>query len=666
MSDEVLKKFGRYFLLDRVAQGGMAEIYRARLASVDGAGRLLVIKRILAGHGADQEFVSMFRSEIKMMMGFNHPHIVQLYDFGEEQEQPYIAMEFVDGKNLRQFLMKLAEVGQCLPVEVAVSMITQSAAGLHYAHSYKDKISGEPLYLVHRDISPQNILISYDGTIKVIDFGIAKADVEGDNTRAGIIKGKPSYLSPEQISGEKLDGRSDIFALGIVFWELLTGRKLFAAPGENEFAVLKLIESCQTYVKPPSQFNAEIPKELDHIVLRMLAKQREKRFQTAEELQGTLHRFLTSFVPDFSPSDISHWARGLFKNEIVRDRQRLQELSHKAEALLASNRSEVFSGKNRAGESVSGGQQETTTIVSPRLGAVRKIDSFELSKEDNEAGSLIQLASSGSGVVNQPKKVQQSRGYQNRERTTPDLRAKSQENIKPDSAGSSRRPLLIIIAASLLVILFGPDFGVEIPYIHSAKEEVSGEQTREVRVPEEQARAERAVAQQTPDPVPPNTILMRVNVAPVAEGAEIWLNGERLAQHDAFIRVPLDAPLDLRVQRESFQPLRREFVLASREVRGLSEWMVDVELEPIHFGYLTIYSTPSARAYIRGIDQQSRSIASEEKPWILGTPLEKRQFPAGTYEVHLKNEILGMEKTVVIQVKSGQLVRVDEKLDIVR
>src|SRR3954470_6395726 len=139
---EVLKKFGRYFLLDHIAQGGMAEIYRARLASVDGAGRLLVIKRIQAGFGENNEFIQMFKSEIKVTMGFNHPNIVQLYDFGEEQKQPYIAMELVDGKNLRQFISRFAELKQTFPVELATYITEQAASGLHYAHSFKDKITG--------------------------------------------------------------------------------------------------------------------------------------------------------------------------------------------------------------------------------------------------------------------------------------------------------------------------------------------------------------------------------------------------------------------------------------------------------------------------------------------------------------------------------------------
>ena len=329
---EVLKKFGRYFLLDHLAQGGMAEIYRARLASIDGAGRIIVIKRIQGGLGANKEFLQMFKSEIKVTMGFNHPNIVQLYDFGEENEQPFIAMEWIDGRNLRQLMSRFAEQKQSFPIELVTYIIEQAAAGLNYAHSFRDKISGTPLDVVHRDISPQNIITSFEGAVKVIDFGIAKATTNVESTRAGVIKGKPSYLSPEQISGEVLDGRSDIFALGAVLWEMLTGKKLFA--GDSDLAVLKLIESCQTHVKPPSTLNPKVPRELDYIVLKTLAKQKEKRYQTAEELQRALHKFLTTFMPEFNPSDLSYHTRDLFKNEMVEDRKLIQKLSEKAENLL--------------------------------------------------------------------------------------------------------------------------------------------------------------------------------------------------------------------------------------------------------------------------------------------------------------------------------------------
>jgi serine/threonine-protein kinase len=331
---EALKKFGKYFLLDQIAQGGMAEIYRARMATPDGGSRLLAIKKVIASYSSNQEFVKMFKEEIKTTSGFTHPNIVQLYDYGEEQGMLYIAMELVDGKNLRQFISRFAEIKSQFPVEVSVYIMEQSAHGMGYAHGYKDKITGKGLNIVHRDISPQNILISYDGAVKVIDFGIAKAVTNQESTRAGVIKGKPSYLSPEQISGEVLDGRSDIFALGIVLWELLTGKKLFAS--DNDYGVLKLIENCTNHVKPPSIFNPKVPKELDAIVMKALVKNRDQRYQTSEELQRALHKFLYQFAPEFNPADLAYYARDLFKNEIVEDRKRLLKLNEKVEQLLAA------------------------------------------------------------------------------------------------------------------------------------------------------------------------------------------------------------------------------------------------------------------------------------------------------------------------------------------
>jgi serine/threonine protein kinase len=329
---DMMKKFGKYFLLDQIAQGGMAEIYRARMATPDGGGRLLAIKRIIQTYSSNPEFVTMFKSEIKTTSGFTHPNIVQVYDYGEEQSLFYIAMEYVDGRNLRQFISRFAELKIPFPIEAAVFILEQAAHGMAYAHGYKDKFSGKSLNIVHRDISPQNLIISYDGAVKVIDFGIAKAVTNAESTRAGVIKGKPSYLSPEQISGDTLDGRSDLFALGTVLWELLAGRKLFAA--DNDFGVLKLIENCNNYIKPPSLYNSKVPKELDAIVLKCLQKNVELRYSTAEELQRALHKFLYQFAPEFNPADLAYYARDLFKNEIVEDRKKLLKLNEKAEQLL--------------------------------------------------------------------------------------------------------------------------------------------------------------------------------------------------------------------------------------------------------------------------------------------------------------------------------------------
>jgi serine/threonine protein kinase len=223
-------RFGRYIIVDPIAVGGMAEIYRARLAaSKEGPDRVIVIKKVIANLSQNQEFLSMFEEEIKITVGLTHPNIIQIYDYGKNDDQYFMAMEYVEGKNLRQFVKRLADMKSMFSIDMSCYIISQVCHALAYAHAFKDRMSGKSLGIVHRDISPQNVMISYDGAVKLFDFGIAKAKSANEATRAGVIKGKPSYLSPEQINGEELDGRCDIFALGIVLWELLTAKRLFVA-----------------------------------------------------------------------------------------------------------------------------------------------------------------------------------------------------------------------------------------------------------------------------------------------------------------------------------------------------------------------------------------------------------------------------------------------------
>ena len=313
--------FGRYTILDPVAIGGMAEIYRARLSQTgDGPDRIVIIKKVIASLSQNSDFVEMFEEEIKVTVGLSHPNIVQIYDYGRVEGVSFLAMEYVEGKNLRQFLKRLISMKSMFSVDMSCHIISQVCNALGYAHAFKDRMTNEHLGIVHRDISPQNIMISYDGAVKLFDFGIAKAKSASQATQAGVIKGKPSYLSPEQIEGEVLDGRSDVFALGIVLWEMLSAKRLFSA--ENDMAILRMIQSAR--IEAPSTYNPSIPQELDAIVLRSLSRDREKRYRTAEEFQRDLHRFLYAFNAGFNPADLSYYAIELFKNEIKEDRERMR------------------------------------------------------------------------------------------------------------------------------------------------------------------------------------------------------------------------------------------------------------------------------------------------------------------------------------------------------
>lgn len=335
MSESSFEFFGKYLLLHRLATGGMAEVFLARPATPEANGRFLVIKRILPHIANDSAFMKMFRSETQICMGFDHPNTVHMHDFGQIGQQLYIGVEYIEGKNLRQLSEKCAANGHKVPVHLAVSLIAQAAAGLHYAHTFENRATGKKLEVIHRDITPHNLIVSYGGNLKIIDFGIAKAALENvDHTQTGAIKGKAGYVSPEQIEGRTADARSDIFALGIILWELLAGRRLFVAAGENDMTVLARIKNCDTHVQPPSRHNSMIPTELDTIVLKALSKRPGDRYASAAELQKALREFMLQFQPTYSFADVGTTVSRLFAIEIEAERKRVQEINESAQRFL--------------------------------------------------------------------------------------------------------------------------------------------------------------------------------------------------------------------------------------------------------------------------------------------------------------------------------------------
>ncbi len=311
-------RFGRYLLLDHLVDGGMATIWRARFLA-EQADKIVAIKMVQSNYSKDPAFRTMFMNEIKVAFALIHPNIAQTYEYGDHEGQLFTAIEYVDGRNLKQYLDKLKELNLCFPVDVAVNIIAQSCQGLYYAHTFKDKLTGKEANIIHRDISPHNIMLSYDGAVKIIDFGIAKANTNSDATQAGTIKGKLSYLAPEYLDGAVLDPRYDQFALGITLWELLCSRKLFRA--ENDLAVLKKIQACQ--VPPPSSINKNVPKELDDIVLKALSKDRNNRYEDMDQFNRALIRFLYSQYPNFNATDLQRFAEEIFKKEIALDKEKM-------------------------------------------------------------------------------------------------------------------------------------------------------------------------------------------------------------------------------------------------------------------------------------------------------------------------------------------------------
>ncbi len=310
--------FGDYYLLEKINTGGMAEVFKAKTFGVKGFERIVAVKKILPSISEDEEFITMFIDEAKIAVQLTHANIAQVFDLGNIDDQYYIAMEYVSGRDLRVIYDRCSRSGQKLDIPCVCYIISEICKGLDYAHN-KKSASGEPLGIIHRDISPQNILISYDGECKLIDFGIAKAANKTNATQVGILKGKFSYMSPEQVAGKtKIDCRSDVFALGIVLFEILTLKRLFL--GSSDFSTLEKIRKVE--VSPPTLYNPNIPEDLEEIVLKALDKDVNQRYQSAAELSEALQRFMIKHNMFYTAKDLSEFMQTLFAKEIVLEQQK--------------------------------------------------------------------------------------------------------------------------------------------------------------------------------------------------------------------------------------------------------------------------------------------------------------------------------------------------------
>jgi hypothetical protein len=320
--------FGKYYLVDRIAVGGMAEIFRAKTFGEGGFENTVVIKRILGHMSENEQFIQMFLDEAKVTALLQHTNIVRIWDFGKISSNYFLAMDCVDGKDVKQILRKLAERKKLLPREFAVYVALEAAKGLDFAHK-KTTPAGQPLHIVHRDISPSNLLVSYSGEVKVADFGIVQASNVNETTAQGTLKGKFEYMSPEQACGKELDRRSDILSLGIILWEMLTGRRLNKT--DNEMKTLERVKLA-TY-DPPSTVNPAVPARLDEIVMRALDRDPSARYQDAREFHADLLEFLYPASPDLTQQSLAHFMAELFADDIAAERTRLAENTRLALAL---------------------------------------------------------------------------------------------------------------------------------------------------------------------------------------------------------------------------------------------------------------------------------------------------------------------------------------------
>lgn len=296
---------GRYKIVERLDQGGMAEVYRGVAESIAGFKKSVAIKRMLPNLAKNQKFVQMFLDEAKLSLYLQHANIVQVFDISRSGETYFLVMEYVDGANLKKIIERMQHRGRTIPVAQSIYIALECCKALHYAHNLESPETYEPLGLVHRDVSPPNVLVSKMGEVKLVDFGLAKATSQITITDPGVVKGKFSYLSPEAASGLEVDARADVFALGIILWELFTGQRLFS--GENDYQTVQQVREAR--IPSIAAVNPDIEPELEAIVRRALARDPRDRYQDAADLSDPLAQYLFNRGMKVTARDIAGLVR---------------------------------------------------------------------------------------------------------------------------------------------------------------------------------------------------------------------------------------------------------------------------------------------------------------------------------------------------------------------
>jgi len=342
---------GRYRVVDEIGVGGMASVHLARMDGAGGFQKWVAIKKIHPHLTEDEQFINMFLDEARIAARISHPNVAQVFELGKQDNTYWIAMEYLHGEPLREMMRYAEEVGAPMAPELAARVIADAAEGLHAAHELRGK-DGESLNLVHRDVTPHNLFVTYEGQVKVVDFGIAKVSGRLSSTRAGTLKGKLAYMSPEQVRGAEIDRRTDIFALGVVLWELTVGQRLFRM--ESDLETLEKVQAC--IVPPPSSILPDFPAELESIVMKALQKRTDTRYQTARELSRALQQYLMHSGNFIGHEEVASYVTQIFGDRI---RKREAHLRWAAEVTQTISLDAI-----RAGADSGSGSLEEISVVS--------------------------------------------------------------------------------------------------------------------------------------------------------------------------------------------------------------------------------------------------------------------------------------------------------------
>jgi serine/threonine protein kinase len=638
MSDKKFERFGKYLILDHLVDGGMAKICRARFLG-EQANKIVAIKMVQPQFSKDAQFVQMFEDELRVTFGLLHPNIAQMYDYGKVNDQLYTAMEYVDGKNLKEYNDRLKDKKYVFPVEICTYIISQVCQGLHYAHTFTDKLSGNKLNIVHRDISPHNIMLTYDGAVKVIDFGIAKANTNSEATQAGTIKGKLSYLAPEYLEGLELDHRYDQFAVGITLWELLCGRKLFQAA--NDLAVLKQIQACKIPV--PSTINPNVPKELDQIVMKSLSKDRSMRYDDMDKFNRALVKFLYSQYPDFNSTDLSFFAKELFKEEIKIDREKFVSYGKIDIKPYIEEIKNEMKAKPEAVASGGGG--------SPSLQASSSFSSLELNFDKTQFGS-IGLDNKKEETKKKIANAQATRTFKNpmtanggtgarkiqqqKEKTSTGIKS-----IKQDEPSSNTTVIIFIIAASVAAVAyFNPLLVKEYTGIDIAS--LMGEKSEEPNRTISSAKNSKVV----PVEVEQGTIGF-VGLDP---NMEIYVDNVAKPNTGLGIKVDLDKSLKIVIKKEGYKSFTQENVLLTKDNTLLNITIPELEKERI--GQISV------RGNFKSTDKIIFQVSGETKE-MMSNQLVDYRIPAGSYDVIIEDTETGAKFSETVTIEEGMRTYLD-------
>jgi serine/threonine-protein kinase len=358
-----VKAYGKYFLVRKLAEGGMAEIFLAKAVGVEGFEKNVVIKRMLPHLSTAPDFVSMFLDEARLAASLAHPNIVQISDLGLADGCYYICMEYLAGEDFATVLRTARRRNEHTPLNIVLRVVAEAAVGLHFAHEALDP-KGQPLHLVHRDISPSNIFITYSGQVKVLDFGIAKAESRATATGAGVVKGKYQYMSPEQARGDAIDRRSDVFSLGVSLYEAVTQQRPFAR--DTDLAVLKAVLDGE--YQPVRALRPDLPLEVEQIINRAMAQDAEYRYPSALAMAQDIEKYVGATTSASGGQALVNFMAGFFGPERVKSKTRIESLDELAQrGVDVPGRTNPMSPKTDVGVLVQPSQDRTNVLVTPGI-----------------------------------------------------------------------------------------------------------------------------------------------------------------------------------------------------------------------------------------------------------------------------------------------------------